>query len=306
MRSVSETDIVFTSRQGSCAGSLFRPDGPDAFIPPRPVVVLGHGLGAVRQMRLSAYARRFAQAGYLAMTFDYRHFGESDGEPRQLLSIRRQQEDWQAAVRYARSVPGADPRHVAVFGTSFGGGHVIELAAKDHSLAAVIAQCPFTFGLASLAKVRPPGSIKVAARAAADLLAAARRKPPVLVPLVGPTGTAALMNAPDALDGYLGIVPEGLAFANAVSARTGAAIPLWAPGRLASKVTAPILFAICERDTVAPAGPTLRFARQAPQATIRRYPFGHFEIYNGSAFDEAVEDYVDFLQRHVPTPDLGR
>jgi dienelactone hydrolase len=306
MRSVIETNIAFPSEQGSCAGSLFRPDSPNSFLPLRPIVVLGHGLGAVRQMRLPDYARRFAQAGYLAVTFDYRHFGDSDGEPRQVLSIRRQQEDWQAAVRYARSVPGADERQVAVFGTSFGGGHVIELAAKDHSLAAVIAQCPFTIGLASLAKVRPPGSIKVAARAAADLLAAARRKPPVLVPLVGPTGAAALMNAPDALDGYLGIVPEGLVFTNEVSARTGAAIPLWAPGRLASKVTAPILFAICERDTVAPAGPTLRFARQAPNATIHRYPFGHFEIYSGSAFHKAVEDYVGFLQTHVPAPDLER
>ncbi|EFV12860.2 hypothetical protein HMPREF9336_02347 [Segniliparus rugosus ATCC BAA-974] len=112
------------------------------------------------------------------------------------------------------------------------------------------------------------------------------------------------MNRPDAKDGYLGLVPEDFAFANAVSARSAAAIALWSPGRAASKVAPPVLFAVCERDSVAPPVPTLRFAAQAPRATVKRYPFGHFEIYNGAAFEQAVEDYVAFLHEHLPVPEL--
>ena len=49
-------------------------------------------------MRLDTFAERFAAAGYSCLVFDYRHFGDSDGAPRQLLSIRRQLDDWAAAI----------------------------------------------------------------------------------------------------------------------------------------------------------------------------------------------------------------
>ncbi|MGL6236058.1 MAG: alpha/beta hydrolase [Segniliparus sp.] len=304
MGSVIETEIRFSSGDGSCAGTLYRPDGPSSPQAARPVVVLGHGLGAIRQMRLPAYARRFAQEGYLALAFDYRHFGESTGEPRQLLSIHRQQEDWRAAVGYARTIPGADPDKVAVFGTSFGGGHVIELAGKDPSIAAVISQCPFTNGVASLFTVQLPGLIGVSAAAALDIASALLRRAPRLVPLAGDTGTVALMNAPDAKDGFLGLVPEGQGFTNAAAARIGAQIPLWRPGRHAKAIKAPIYFAICDKDTVAPAGPTAKYAAKAPRGVVKHYPFGHFDIYVGAAFDEAIEDYVAFLGEHLPAPTL--
>ena len=54
---------------------------------PHPCVVMAHGFSAVREQRLDAYAERFAAAGLAVLVFDYRHFGASQGEPRQLLSI---------------------------------------------------------------------------------------------------------------------------------------------------------------------------------------------------------------------------
>ncbi|MBE7161947.1 MAG: alpha/beta hydrolase, partial [Williamsia herbipolensis] len=82
-----------------CAGWLYRAEAADG--ERRPIVVLGHGLGAVKEMRLDAYAERFADAGYHALAFDYRHFGASGGEPRQLLDVDRQREDWHAAIAHA-------------------------------------------------------------------------------------------------------------------------------------------------------------------------------------------------------------
>jgi pimeloyl-ACP methyl ester carboxylesterase len=76
-------------------------------------------------------------------------------------------------------------------------------------------------------------------------------------------------------------------------------VPLHAPGRAAGRVRVPILFSVCEHDTVAPAGPTLRYAARAPRGEVRSYPVGHFDIYSGSAFEQVVADQVDFLRRHL-------
>ena len=108
---------------------------------------MAHGFSGVREQRLDAYAERFAQAGLAALVFDYRHFGASDGEPRQLLSIARQLEDWRAAIAHARSLDGIDPKRIALWGSSFSGGHVVATAAGDPKVAAVVSQAPFTDGI---------------------------------------------------------------------------------------------------------------------------------------------------------------
>ena len=84
------------------------------------------------------------------LLFDYRHFGASSGEPRQLVDIRRQLADWRAAIGFARGLEGVDPRRVALWGTSFSGGHVVQVAAGDDRVAAVVSQAPFTDGLSTI------------------------------------------------------------------------------------------------------------------------------------------------------------
>lgn len=295
-------DVVFESGRGTnragCAAWLYRPEGESTAR--LPLIVLAHGLGAVRTMRLDAYAERFVAAGYAALVFDYRHFGDSGGSPRQLLDIGRQREDWHSAIAYARTLDGIDPDKICLFGTSFGGGHVIAVGAADPRIAAVISQCPFTDGLSSGLTLGPRATMGVTVKAVRDLVAAIRGREPVLVPLAGAPGETALMNAPDVVDGYLGLVPPGQTITNAVAARVGLRIPLLRPGRQAKKVAAPILFCVCDTDTVAPVGPTLEYAAQAPNSTVLRYPFGHFDIYVGEAFEAAIADQVEFLQRVVP------
>ena len=91
-------DVSFTSGEDTCAAWLYLPAG----VASPPVVILGHGLGATREMRLDAFAERFAQAGIAALAFTYRHFGDSGGQPRQLLSIKRQLADWDAAIAWVK------------------------------------------------------------------------------------------------------------------------------------------------------------------------------------------------------------
>ncbi|MGH2973858.1 MAG: alpha/beta hydrolase [Solirubrobacterales bacterium] len=287
-------DVAFPSGGEECRAWLFRPNAERP-----PLVILGHGLGATREMGLEPYARRFAEAGIAALAFTYRHFGDSDGEPRQLLDIERQLDDWAAALAYGRSLDGIDGERVALWGTSFGGGHVIEVAARDGAVAAVISQCPFTDGLAGVRVASPRSLARVVAPALRDELTRVRNKPPVLIPLVGPPGSAALMTSPDSEPGYRALIPPGVQFKNGVAARIINHVGPYRPGRSARKVTAPILFCICEKDAVAPAETAVRYAATAPRGEVKRYPVGHFDIYLGEPFEDAVRDQTEFLARHL-------
>ena len=164
---------------------LYRPEA----LGRRPAVVLAHGLGGIKDMRLDAYARRFSAEGYVCIAFDYRHFGGSDGQPRQLLDLPSQRQDWHAALAFARSRPEIDPDRVVIWGTSFGGGHALAVAAEDHQVAAVIAQCPFTNGFASTAATSLRSLLKVTAIAVADRAGSMFGRPPRYIATAGRPGS---------------------------------------------------------------------------------------------------------------------
>lgn len=291
-------DVTFTSQGTSVAAWHYRPDGDGGAA--RPVIVMAHGLGGVREMRLDAFAERFAEAGYACLVFDYRHFGASDGQPRQLLSVRRQRQDWAAAVAFARTLPGVDASRTVLWGSSFSGGHVIAVAADDPSVAAVVSQCPYTDGLASSLAVAPFTSLRVTLRALRDLVGSWFGRRPRSIPLAGEPGTVALMTAPDAVPGYLALVEEGSTFRNEVAARVALDIALGRPGAKARRLRCPALFVVCERDTVAPAKATLKHVAKAPQGEVVRRDAGHFDIYVGEEFETTVRDELAFLRLHVP------
>lgn len=291
-------DVTFTSGEDTCAAWLYLPKG---VINP-PVVILGHGLGATREMRLDAFAERFAQAGIAALAFTYRHFGDSTGEPRQLLSIKRQLADWDAAIAHVKGRPDVDGKRLAVWGSSFGGGHSITVASRHPELLAAVAQCPFTDGLASATALGPKATAKGMPTLARDLFAMVRGSAPTMIPLAGPPGSLALMNASDALPGYEALISPNMPFRNEVAARVIPTIVAYRPGKAAKNVKMPILFCVSETDSVTPPEETIRYARTAPYGEIKTYDAGHFEFYLGEPFELLVADQIEFLTRHL-TPE---
>ncbi len=294
---MERSDVTFTSAGVDCAAWLYRPEGEAAGS--QPIVVMAHGFSATRDQRLDAYADRFAAAGLGVLLFDYRHFGASGGEPRQLLDIRRQHADYCAAVAYARTLPWVDGAKVALFGSSFSGGHVIALAAADPSIAAIVSQCPYTDSLASLPKLGPLNAMRATIAALRDEVRARTGRPPLYIPPVGPPGTFAVMSTPDAEVGFRAMTAPDSPWENRVAARIALQVVGYRPGRAAARVRCPALFCICDRDTVAPAQRSARLASAAPRGEIRRYPVGHFEIYMGEPFEHAVADQTQFLVRHL-------
>ncbi len=300
---MTPSDVTFPSGDSYCAAWLYGPRGWDTHSGEdlqRPVIVMAHGLAGVKEERLDSFAERFTAAGYVCLVFDYRHFGASGGEPRQLLRIGLQREDWRAAVDYARTLEGVDPDRVVVWGTSFGGGHVIATAAHDHRIAAMVAQCPFTDGLASSMATPPLTSMKLTALGIADLIGARLGREPIMVPSGGEPGETALMTAPDVMAGLRTLLPEGGDFRKDVAARFAVEISRSFPGKEAKNITCPAFFALCERDSVAPSAPSQKYAAQAPKAEIKLYDAGHFDIYAGEPFERNVADQLAFLSRHVP------
>ncbi|WP_412063219.1 alpha/beta hydrolase [Rubrivirga sp. IMCC45206] len=288
-------DVVFESHGTRCAGWFYVPDGEGPF----PTVVMAHGLGCVKEMRLDAFAERFRAAGYACLVFDYRHFGASDGEPRQLLSISRQLEDWAAAVAFARSQPQVDPDRVVLWGSSLSGGHVLEVAADDPRVAAVISQVPHVSGYASLRSERLTTVARLSIHGLYDSVRALLRQPPHYVLSSASEGETGLLNAPGECEGYLGLVPDGLAFDRRVAARFVLAIGLYSPGRALPRLQMPTLVQVARGDLTTPAGPAIEACERAPNATLIQYGGGHFDPYTEPLFGKVVGDQLDFLARHV-------
>jgi uncharacterized protein len=122
--------------------------------------------------------------------YSYKYFRkwvpDTASQPRQLLSIKRQLADWDAAIAWVKNRPDVDGTRIAVWGSSFGGGHAITVASRHPELKAVVAQCPFTDGLASTLALGPAASLKVLPTLAKDFASIVGRRAPTMIPLAGP------------------------------------------------------------------------------------------------------------------------
>lgn len=303
MTGYTREDVTFDSHGTACAAWLYRPTGAED----PPIIVMAHGFAAIRALRLDAYAARFADAGYAVLVFDYRGWGDSAGVPRRVLDIRAQQRDWRAAVAYARSIEGVDTSRLVLWGSSFGGGHALHLAAEDHAVVAVIAQVPHISGPASTFTQSPRLVARLIAAGVRDQIRAMVGRRPYRVAAVGYPGDVAMMTSPDAApmakrlagDRYEELLPE-----NDVAARIALRVPFYSPGRRAHRITAPTLVQIAERDSVTPYDVALKAARRIAKGEIRTYDCQHFEPYLEPHFDTIVADQIAFLGTHVPTDTL--
>ncbi|QEC49637.1 alpha/beta fold hydrolase [Baekduia soli] len=288
--------MTFPSGDERCAAYVYRPEAAAGDVP---CVVMAHGFSATRDDALPAFAERFAAAGMAVVLFDYRHFGRSTGEPRQLLDIGRQQDDYRAALRFARGLPGIDAARIALWGTSFSGGHVLALAAEDHDLAAAVAQVPFCDGIPTLLTVPLRNILRGTAYAIADVLVGLTGRRAVTIPAVGEPGSFAVMTAAEAAPGFAAITAPASRWSNAVAARIMFHVPAYRPGTRADRITCPLLVCVADRDETTPPGPAVAAAQRAPRGELRRYPFGHFDAYVGEGFERVVADELEFLVRRL-------
>ncbi|MFF6902745.1 alpha/beta hydrolase [Streptomyces hydrogenans] len=294
-------DVTFLSRGVRCAAwhvpatnaTLAGPGG-------RPCVVMAHGFGGTRDSGLLNYAEGFAEAGIDTLAFDYRGFGDSGGRPRQDVSVRRQRQDYHAALAAARHLPGVDPDRIALWGVSYAGGHVLVVAAQDARVAAVVSLTPVTDGLASLAHVvRHAGVgplLRLARHGLRDAARAVAARPPHHIPVVAEPGALAMMGIPRAQEICASFA--GPTFRNEVRARAALKVGLNRPTTFVDRLRCPILVQIGTADRIAPPDAARRTAHQAGRrAELRAYPVDHLDVYAGPGQRQALADQLDFLTR---------
>lgn len=293
--SIIESD--FLSVGVKCAGTLYLPENTE--VKPA-VVILGHGFGAEKSFRLPAFAERFREAGFAAYIFDYRCFGESEGEPRHWVSPKRHLADWRAAIEHVRSLPDIDPDRVAIWGTSFAGGHVLKIASENPTLSAVISQVPHVDGIASLLTMNFVDIVSATVAGIRDVVGDTLFGRPYYSPVVGKPGTFAAMNTEDSWDGWYALVPEGSAWENKVLSRIFLQVPLYSPGKSAGRIKVPTLIVAAEDDVVTPAAPAQRVANKIEKSEFHMLSkCGHFEPYIGDFFEQNITLQLDFLKRHL-------
>ena len=277
------------------AAWFYRPEdaGGDA-----PCVVLLHGFSATRDEQLDRFCERFAGAGVAALAFDYRHFGASGGEPRQLVDIERQYEDCDAALAHVRQLDGIDATRIIVWGTSFAGGFGVDAAVRHPWIAAVICLVPLMDGAAP-----PPG---MTARRAAWVVAVSVRdraherlgRRPYRVAVVGRSDERAFIANDAASESIARMVPPHSLWKNEVCARVLLQVRHHRPVKRAADVTCPLLVQIADDETVVAMGAARKVVATSPRAELKTYPgLDHFDVYVSPGSDAIIDDQIAFLER---------
>ena len=292
-------DVSFAVKGTSLHAWLYLPENLSA---PVPCIIMGHGFGGTKDMGLESYAVRYQKAGFAVLVFDYRHFGKSGGEPRQLIWIPYQLEDWSAAIKYARSLNEIDPARIALWGTSMSGGHVIVTAAKDNQIACVIAQCPGLDGRASgemlFKRVGIVHLLRMMMHGQRDYFRSWFGLSPHKIPIVGKPGSIACLTTPDTYEGYGSLVPDS--FINEVCARIIIRADKYRPVKHAHNIRCPVLLQICEYDSIIPKSAAEETEKELGKyADVKQYPIGHFDIYIGDYFKKSVSDQIKFFKKHL-------
>ncbi|WP_243858098.1 alpha/beta hydrolase [Mycobacterium sp. DL440] len=287
--------IRFESAGEWCAAWLTLPDGPG----PHPGIVLAHGLGATHDMMLAQYEQHFATAGIAVLSFDYRHTGMSDGAPRQHISIRRQCRDLHAAIECLGQRDEVDSRRLGLWGTSLGAMNVVRVAAERVDLAAAVVQCPIVHGPGAARSLGLLGALRLTPAIVEDVVRAAARRGRRYVPVVGPPGGFALVNAPGAEAGWNSTVPPGAGFDNRIAAADALGLVAISALRHARRVRTPMLVCVCDHENLMSPRYAAMAAARATRGVARHYDSDHFAIYHPPLVSQVLVDQTGFLKEHL-------
>ncbi|WP_350274794.1 alpha/beta fold hydrolase [Kribbella sp. HUAS MG21] len=264
-------------------------------------VVLCHGFSGTMD-RLFSHAERFAAAGMAALVFDYRSFGESGGEPRQVADVVGQQQDLRAAVAFARRQEYVDPDAIVLWGNSLGGAHVITVAADDPDVVAVVAQIPFN-GFPKRVEGRSTWeTLRLLSAIGWDAVRGKLGLPPYYVPMIGRPGQLAVA-ATDEADQHIQALTSGEAttlWRNSIAPRALLGMMRYRPEEDAARLTVPLLVCVAADDHETPIETNRALADRAPAGELRSYPGTHFSFYTDEAVREHVlDDQIAFIHRSL-------
>lgn len=288
--------ISFFSEGQRIAADLYLPDAAGATAPV-PAVVLCHGYTGVRHLYLPDTARFLNRAGYAAIAFDFKGWGDSEG-PRQRLDPYGRVADTQAALTYLAERPEVDASRIGLFGWSFGCSVGVWLAAIDDRIKALVGVVGVANGGRWLAAVRS-GEEWEALRELSSADRVRRMR----------TGESEFVDRPTIL--YLDPKSQKLSSDSRQKVKGAAErIPLefvdetlgfnpeWVVDKIAPRAA---MFIGCEEDVVVPPSEMQALYDRAgePKRLEILEGYGHYDVYFGTSFEKVMELTVDWLSQHI-------
>ncbi|MDX2142052.1 MAG: alpha/beta hydrolase [Rhodospirillaceae bacterium] len=287
--------VHFYSEGSKLKGLLRLPDNGSG---PWPGIVQGPGWLGLHDAKLyERYHHSFTAAGYAVLVFDYRGFGESEGERGMILPLR-QADDIRNAVTFLQTRPEADPNRIGLFGSGGTGGAVpIYVAAIDSRVKCVVSNYAFANGKEWLRSMRREYEwLELLSRLAAD------RKNRVL------TGQGEMVSPREEL---MIATPERKQTAikkdvdtripEKVSLRCAEAIIEFVPEDYVAMISPrAIMFISTEHDATTPEDSTFRLFEKAghPKKLILQKETSHYKAYD-DYFELVTPQIVDWFNRHL-------
>ncbi|MEA2626674.1 MAG: hypothetical protein QOD06_2719 [Candidatus Binatota bacterium] len=283
--------VHFYSEGSKLEGEIFSTGGPGR----RPGIVLAHGFTGLRSLILPDYAKVFAEAGFVALAFDYRGFGGSEG-PKWRIDPLEQIDDIRNAITFLAEQPEVDAARIGVWGTSYGGGHAPYVAAIDPRVKAAVGQVGFGDGEKFLMEVRPPERQAELRRTIAE-----DRRQRVL------TGKGTTANAIDMLGGaqtreFLGPAFETMPELRCqISWETAEKTLEYKPVQVVHRIAPRALLLIgAEHDDLCKISQYAELCDRAGEPKkLVRLPITHYEVYAGKWLEESARLATDWFRRHL-------
>ena len=126
-------------------GNLFLPKNMDRSAR-TPAIVVGHPMGAVKEQSANLYATKMAEQGFVTLSLDLSFWGESEGQPRNVVAPDIYAEDFSAAVDFLGTRPFVDRDRIGVLGICGSGGFVISAAKIDPRMKAIATVSMYDMG----------------------------------------------------------------------------------------------------------------------------------------------------------------
>ncbi|KQS75234.1 hypothetical protein ASG25_21015 [Rhizobium sp. Leaf384] len=136
-----------TQYQTMVAGNLFVPNDMDRGVK-HPAIVVGHPMGAVKEQSANLYATKMAEQGFVALSLDLPFWGESEGQPRNLVSPEAYAEAFSAGVDFLGTHAFVDRGNIGAIGVCGSGSFVISAAKIDPRIKAVATVSMYDMGAA--------------------------------------------------------------------------------------------------------------------------------------------------------------
>ncbi|WP_370291922.1 alpha/beta hydrolase [Thalassolituus sp.] len=285
---------TFRSEGADCAATIYYPDNKAERTP---AILMIHGWGGIQLVLFKDFIRRFNEAGYAVMTFDYPGWGASSGLPRNRINPWERVRVSDSALTHLKSQNEIDENRIVVWGTSFGGGHAIDLAAEHPEIAGVIAHVPMLNGMAAVAAVPFLRMLRFSLDITLDLINPFKRR---YIPVVSPEGEYSTMDRDGAgrLEDWVNEELEGK-YDNRVTAASLLTMAPYQPGRNLHRIQVPGLIVGALRDTVAPFNEASVRSKVGSNISISTIDANHFDPYLQPWFEDNVTNQLAFLKQVI-------